>query len=124
MARCSFIRADSTRCKAEAMTGHSECWNHRGDLAEQRRRNASKGGKAGGRGRPNNELAKIKAEIQRVIDGVLNGELETAVGAVSFQGYNALIRACEVQRRSFDLDNLLSRLEGLEEAAERLRRGA
>ncbi len=104
------------------MTGYSTCYGHSPAHAEQRRQNASQGGRKGGRGRgANGELQEIKHEIRRVTAAVLAGDLETATGAVAFQGYNTLIRATEVERRTFDTAALLERLELLEDRADKLR---
>jgi hypothetical protein len=45
------------------MKGYPTCYGHRPDLAEERRRNASKGGKRGGRGRSQTELTDIKTRL-------------------------------------------------------------
>ncbi|MDP9484942.1 MAG: hypothetical protein M3Q49_03945 [Actinomycetota bacterium] len=104
------------------MRGYAHCYGHRSDLADQRRRNASRGGRTGGRGRAaGGELADLKRDIRGVIDSVLSGELKTGAAAVSLQGYNSLLRACEIQRRTADLGDLMTRLEELERRAERLR---
>jgi hypothetical protein len=76
----------------------------------------------GGRGRPNRELMELKREIKAVTKAVLTGELQTGPAAVSLQGFNTLLRALEVERRTFDMVDLLERMDRLEERAERLRR--
>ena len=84
-----------------------------------RRRNASRGGRAGGRGRPLPgvaEIAEIKAAIRGVIDGVAAGEVEN--GAILFMGYNTLLRAVEVGRKVKDQDELEARIAELEGYAE------
>ena len=59
MHRCAAIKANGERCKADAMSGAEWCYSHHPDRAEQRSRNASRGGKSGGRGRSNNELGEV-----------------------------------------------------------------
>jgi hypothetical protein len=51
-----------------------------------------------------------------VIDGVLRGDLERGVGAVLFQGFNTLLKAVETERKVRETDELIERLEALEEA--------
>ena len=51
MAKCAFIKPGGDRCGARAMKGYETCYGHRPDLAEERKRNASRGGKRGGRER-------------------------------------------------------------------------
>ncbi|MDP9477553.1 MAG: hypothetical protein M3R38_18020 [Actinomycetota bacterium] len=104
------------------MRGYETCYSHRPDLAEKRRQNASQGGRKGGRGRgANGELQELKRDVRGVIEGVLTGSLETAPGAVALQGFNTLLRATEVERRTFDTAALLERLERLEDRADKLR---
>lgn len=122
MGRCEAIKPTGERCKGAAMPGAGWCYSHDPAYASQRRRNASQGGRTGGRGRGGGgELQELKRAIQGVIDGVLSGSLETATGAVAFQGYNSLLRATEVERRTFDVAALLERMDALEARADRLR---
>ncbi|MDP9485020.1 MAG: hypothetical protein M3Q49_04365 [Actinomycetota bacterium] len=81
------------------MDGYEFCFGHSPAHAEQRRRNASRGGKLGGRGRPQTETNDIKTEIRSVIGGVLSGQIPQGQGAVALQGYNSLLRAQEQERR-------------------------
>ncbi len=118
MSLCSGIRADGGRCGAQAMRSSSFCIGHDPDQAEARRRRASKGGKRGGRGRPQAELAALKGEIRDVITGVLKGAVTTGRGAVALQGYNALLRAEKLGLDIREQTDLIERLEELESASE------
>ena len=74
MALCSGIKAaDGGRCRAQAMRNSQWCIGHDPDQAEARRRRASKGGKRGGRGRPQAELAEVKSILRGLADDVLKG---------------------------------------------------
>ncbi len=75
MGRCAYIKAGGGRCEANAMQGYEHCYGHRPDLVQERRRNASKGGKSGGRERPRTETNALKKEIRSVIGGVLAGSI-------------------------------------------------
>ncbi|MDP9479081.1 MAG: hypothetical protein M3R38_25945 [Actinomycetota bacterium] len=99
MTLCAYIKPGGERCRAFAQVGFSTCYGHRPDLAKERRRNASKGGKSGGRGRPRDETAKLKREIRSVIGGVLSGQIAQGQGAVMLQGFNTLLRVHEMERR-------------------------
>jgi len=46
---------------------------------------------------------------------VLGGRIERGTGAVVFQGFNALLKAVETERRVRETDELLERIEALEE---------
>ncbi len=81
------------------MKGYSCCYGHRSDLSGERRRNAARGGKLGGRGRPQTETNDIKKEIRGVIGGVLSEKIPQGRGAVALQGFGVLLRAHEQERR-------------------------
>ena len=119
MSVCSGIRVDGSRCKAQAMRNSAFCIGHDPDQAEARRRRASKGGKRGGRGRPSVELARLQARFEDLVEKVLSGEIERGVGAVAGQllnGARACVRDALAAREQ---EELVARLEGLEEALER-----
>jgi hypothetical protein len=99
------------------------CINHDPDKAEVRRRRASKGGKRGGRGRPSVELARLQAHFEDLAEKVLVGEVERGVGAVAGQllnGARACVRDALAAREQ---EELVARLEALEEALEANTRG-
>jgi hypothetical protein len=58
-----------------------------------------------------------------VIGAVLGGRVERGVGAVVFQGYNALLKVVETERRVRETDEMEARLEELERAAQDQRQG-
>jgi len=49
MKRCEAQKGDGSRCQGKAMEDYRWCYAHRPDLANERRRDASRGGKRGGR---------------------------------------------------------------------------
>jgi hypothetical protein len=107
--RCNAITKGGDRCKLEATTG-SYCWSHAPETAELRRQRGQRGGKARGAG----ELAEIKRAIREVIEGVQDGRTERGVGAVAFQGFNALLKAIELERKVREQEVLEQRIEELE----------
>ncbi len=118
MNRCAAIKANGERCKAEAISLAEWCWSHHPDYQHQRRRRASKAGKRGGRGRPQVELASIKAQLQDLADSVLDGSLERGSAAVVSQILNVYLRAVSVELQAREQLELVERLEALEEALE------
>lgn len=52
-----------------------------------------------------------------MIAAALSGETDRGVAAVVFQGYNALLKATETERRIKETEELEARLAQLEEAA-------
>ena len=119
MSACSGIRADGGRCQAQAMRGSEWCINHHPDRSEVRRRRASKGGKRGGRGRPQRETEGIKALLEDLTDKVLSGDLETGRAAVANQLVNTRLRTVEQERKNKETEELESRIEVLERGQER-----
>ncbi len=97
------------------MPGSDRCWSHDESTAAARRRRASKGGKRGGRGRPQAELARLQSRFEELAESVLSGEIERGVGAVAGQllnGARACVRDAMAAREQ---EELLARLEALEE---------
>jgi hypothetical protein len=121
MSRCAGIRADGGRCKAEAMPEAQWCWNHHPDYEQARRRRASKGGKRGGRGRPQAELSDIKRRLSDLADDVLEGRQDKAVAAVASQVLNVYLRAISIETKLKEQFELVARLEALEEGLEQSR---
>jgi hypothetical protein len=114
MAKCSAIKADNGRCKVEAMPGAEWCWNHLPDYAEARRRRASRGGKRGGRGRPQAELANIKDRLQELAEDVLEEEVEKGVAAVASQVLNVYLRAVSMEMKLREVEELERRMDEIE----------
>jgi hypothetical protein len=118
MARCSGIRADGGRCGAQAIRSSAYCVNHHPDYEEARRRRNSKGGRRGGRGRPQAELANIKGRLSDLADDVLEEKVDKGAAAVAGQLLNTYLRAVSVELKAREQLELLERLEALEETLE------
>ncbi len=122
MGICAAIKSDGARCKARAMKGSQWCFNHDPDRSEERRQNASKGGKRGGRGRPAGsgtvELQSIKDLLKSLTNDVLSGEAERATAIAANQLLNTSLRALELERRWKEIVEFEGRLEKLESAIE------
>lgn len=114
MVICSGIRADGGRCRAQAMRNSEWCIGHDPHQAEARRRRASKGGKRGGRGRPQVEVNAVKTQLQDLVEGVLGGKIERADAAVVGQVLNVYLRAVSVELQVREQMDLTARLEELE----------
>jgi hypothetical protein len=118
MARCTAIKANGERCRGVAIEGSEWCYQHDPARSEERRRNASRGGKSGGRGRGGSgEAAEIRALLKDLTSGVLEHRVNTGVAAVVTQLANARIRLVEVERKLLETQELEERLAALEEAA-------
>ena len=123
MTQCAGITAAGGRCKGQAISNSAYCFSHSPDHAEARKQRASRGGKRGGRGRPQAELADLKQDVRKLIDDVLTGNVLQGPGAVALQGYNTLLRAAKVELDIREQTELIERLEALEQTAEGQRGG-
>jgi hypothetical protein len=118
MSSCAGIRADGARCKAQAIRDSEWCFSHHPDYEQARRRRASKGGKRGGRGRPIAELGTLRDENSDIRRRLLEGELLPNVAAVAVQSINTDIRAVGAALKAREQEELVGRLEAIEEALE------
>ncbi len=116
MGQCAGITAAGGRCKGQAIGNSQYCFSHSPDHAEARKRRASKGGKRGGRGRPQVELAEIKARLSALADDVLEGRADRGNAAVAAQVLNVYLRAVSVELKVVEQRELIERLEALERA--------
>ncbi len=123
MSRCAGIRADGGRCGAQAIRGSEWCFNHHPDYEERRQQRASRGGKRGGRGRPQAELADIKRRLSELADDVLARRVDRGDAAVAGQLLNTVIRAVGVELKLREQLDLIERMEELETLLEHQKRG-
>ncbi len=114
---CAGIKRDGSRCRATVGPGQTHCYGHDPRRADERSLAASRAGRA----RPNGEITEIKTDLQAMVDALLSGELDRGTAAVCGQLKNVKLRAVEIQRRTSDMTDLLTRLEAVEQAASRLR---
>jgi hypothetical protein len=123
MKRCEALKGDGTRCQGRAMEGYQWCYSHRPDLAQERRRNARRGGKTGGRGRGGlDETAQAKTWIKGLVVKLIKGEAERDTATAAFMGLNVLARYIEVERKLREQEELVERMDAIEEALEQGRR--
>jgi hypothetical protein len=118
LVKCSGITQAGSTCKGIPIDGSQWCYAHHPDRAKERRRHGSKGGKRGGRGRPIAELGALRDENAEIRRRLLEGELLPNVAAVAVQSINTDIRAVGTVMKAREQEELVERLEGLEEALE------
>src|SRR5215204_7027938 len=109
--RCAATKRDSSPCTATVEPPQRFCWWHDPANADKRRRAASKAGKS----KPSRELPSIKSLLEDLTERVLSGELETGRAAVANQLINTRLRAIEQERKVRELEDVLVRIEVLEE---------
>jgi hypothetical protein len=119
LARCAATKANGERCKVVAIPDAEWCWSHHPDYEEQRRRRASKGGKRGGRGRPSVELVRLQTRFEDLAEKVLSGDVDRGVGAVVGQLLNGARACVRDGLAAREQEELVARLEALEEGLER-----
>ncbi len=123
MSPCAGIKADGARCKAQAIRDSEWCFSHHPDYEQARRRRASKGGKRGGRGRPQVELSNIKRRLSGLAEDVLEGRRDKGIAAVASQVLNVYLRAVSVELKAREAEEVERRLEELETLLERQKGG-
>jgi hypothetical protein len=111
MARCAGIKRDGGRCAVVVGTGHTHCYAHDPGRSEERRRNASRGG----RSKRNGELPDLKRQLKVLAADVLSGDVDKGAAAIVNQILNTVIRAIEQERKQRELEEMAERLEALEE---------
>ena len=116
--RCAAITRAGERCRLDATVG-SYCYQHSPETAEERRRNARRGGLKGGNGRPQRSSAEIreaKSWIRGLISKMLRGEVERELATACFMGLNVLARYIELERKIKETEELEERVAELEAA--------
>jgi hypothetical protein len=88
----------------------THCYHHAPDRAEERRRNASRGGKSKG----SREIADLKAQLRKLAADALDGTVERGVAVVVNQILNTRVRLIELERKIREQEQLEERLEALE----------
>jgi septal ring factor EnvC (AmiA/AmiB activator) len=99
--------------------GQSHCYQHDPKRAEDRRRNASKGGRSKG----NQKLARLDKQLEDLARDTLQGDVERGVATVVNQIINTRARLIELERKIKETDELQTRLEALEDVLKRRRAG-
>jgi hypothetical protein len=110
MPQCAGIKRDGGRCTVVVGPGVTHCYQHDPERAEERKRNAARGG----RSRGNSEISDLKAQLRRLADNVLSGDVGRAEAAVVNQIINTRARLIELERKIREQEELEARLEALE----------
>ena len=113
MARCPGTTRNGSQCTAIVKPPQTHCYQHDPDRAEERRRNASRAARSGGK-----EIRDLKRRISEVIDAVLEGSQDRGRAAVAIQGLTALRSVLELERKIKETDELEVRIKALEQPQE------
>jgi hypothetical protein len=111
---CTATKRDGSPCTLPSYRSGGLCWAHDPKNAERRRRGQSRGGKS----KPSKELVSIKQRLSDLASDVLDGSVERGVAAVASQVLNVYLRAIELERKVKEQEEILDRIEVLEQSAE------
>jgi hypothetical protein len=109
--QCSGITREERRCTVSVNGAQEFCHLHDPARSEERRRQASRAGRAKG----NKEVSTLKDEIKTVIADVRAGELDRNDAAVMIQGYRALKDFIALERQIRETDELAAEIEEMRE---------
>jgi hypothetical protein len=107
--QCSGITREGRRCTVSVNGAQEFCHLHDPARSEERRRQASRAGRARG----NREVAALKEEIKAVIADVKVGDLDRNDAAVMIQAYRALKDYIALERQVRETDELAAEIEEL-----------
>ena len=107
---CRATKRNGEPCKTPATGANGYCWAHDPANADKRRRVASRAGSSRGGG----EIADLKAQLRKLAEDTLAGDVERGVAAVVNQILNSRIRLVELERKIKETEELEGRLEALE----------
>jgi hypothetical protein len=102
MPQCAGIKRDGGRCAVVVGPGVTHCYQHDPGRAEERKRNASRGGQSKG----NRRLGDLDKQLQALATDALEGTVERGVAAVVNQIINTRIRLIEQERKIKELEEL------------------
>jgi hypothetical protein len=111
MPRCSHTYADSSQCRRIVSAEQKYCYSHDPARAGERKRNATRGGRAKASG----ELGRVKARLHTLADMVEGGQMNRADAAVITQIWGTYLRAVSVELKAREQLEITERLEQLEE---------
>ena len=111
MPQCQGIKRSGGLCAVVVGAGRSHCYQHDPAREDERKRNASRGGRTRGAG----ELPALKKQLRDLASDVLEGSVDKGAAAVVNQILNTIIRAIEQERKNHETGELAERLEAMEE---------
>jgi hypothetical protein len=116
MPQCAGIKRDGGRCTVIVAPSETYCYHHAPERAEERKRNASRGGKSKGGG---SEIADLKAQLRKLAADVLSGEVGRGEAIAVNQIINTRARLIDLERKIREQEELEARLEALEDVLQR-----
>jgi hypothetical protein len=115
MPRCAGIKRVGGQCTVVVGPGLTHCYQHDPARSEERRRNASRGGKS--KGSP--KLSRLDKQLENLAVDTLADKVERGVAAVVNQIINTRARLIEIERKLREQEELEARLDALEDVLKR-----
>jgi hypothetical protein len=118
MAKCTFTKRDGDECRGVAVGPSGGCYAHDPAYELDRKRDARRNGKRGGRGRPNPgtaDLHRLQSRFEALAEQVLAGTVARADAAVAIQAWNGARACIAASVRVRELEDVERRLDALEQ---------
>jgi hypothetical protein len=118
MAKCTFTKRNGDECRGVAVGPSGGCYAHDPAYQLERKRDARRNGKRGGRGRPNPgtaDLQRLQNRLEELAEQVLAGTVDRADAAVTIQAWNGARACIAASARMRELEDVERRLDALEQ---------
>ena len=117
MAKCTFTKRNGDECRGVAVGPLGGCYQHDPSYELDRKRDAQRNGKRGGRGRPNPgtaDLHRLQSRFEALAEQVLAGTVDRADAAVAAQCLNGARSCIAASAKLREIENFEKRLDALE----------
>ena len=117
MAKCTFTKRNGDECRGVAVGPLGGCYQHDPSYELDRKRDAQRNGKRGGRGRPNPgtaDLHRLQSRFEALADNVLAGAVDRADAAVAAQCLNGARSCIAASAKLREIEDFEKRLDALE----------
>jgi hypothetical protein len=117
MAKCTFTKRNGDECRGVAVGPLGGCYQHDPSYELDRKRDAQRNGKRGGRGRPNPgtaDLHRLQSRFEALAEQVLAGTVDRADTAVAAQCLNGARSCIAASAKLREIEDFEKRLDALE----------
>ena len=117
MAKCTFTKRNGDECRGVAVGPLGGCYQHDPSYELDRKRDAQRNGKRGGRGRPNPgtaDLHRLQYRFEALAEQVLAGTVDRADAAVAAQCLNGARSCIAASAKLREIEDFEKRLDALE----------
>jgi hypothetical protein len=117
MAKCTFTKRNGDECRGVAVGSLGGCYQHDPSYELDRKRDAQRNGKRGGRGRPNPgtaDLHRLQSRFEALAEQVLAGTVDRADAAVAAQCLNGARSCIAASAKLREIEDFEKRLDALE----------